>query len=232
MRISELAERTGVSIPTLKYYLREGLLHAGAARGATRADYDETHVERVRLVRTLVDVGRLSIDRVREVVHALDEPPASRHELLGAAHEALRPLATAGGTAAGAAGAAGGAGAASDVMAEMLERVRTLGPPGCEHSPAGVQLAQALAAAAAAKWSVDDATLATWHRAMLSVAETDVAPSLATAPPEEALRYAIVGTVLTDPVLLALRRVAQESVSAERFADEPSRAQAASRTTY
>ena len=34
MRISELAERTGVSIPTLKYYLREGLLHAGEAQGA------------------------------------------------------------------------------------------------------------------------------------------------------------------------------------------------------
>lgn len=56
---------------------------------------------------------------------------------------------------------------------------------------------------------------------MLSVAETDVAPALATAPPEEALRYAIVGTVLTDPVLLALRRVAQEAVSARRLGDTP-----------
>ncbi|KRC89444.1 hypothetical protein ASE25_07510 [Terrabacter sp. Root85] len=203
MRISELAEATGVSIPTLKYYLREGLLHAGVAQGVTRASYDESHVERVRLVRTLVDVGRLSIDRVREVVHALDEPPASRHELLGAAHEALRPHVT--------------PGAAGDVTPESLERVRALGPPGCEHSPAGLQLAQALTAAAAGGWSVDDATLDTWHRAMLSVAETDVAPALATAPPEEAMRYAIVGTVLTDPVLLALRRVGQESVSARRL---------------
>ena len=200
MRISELAERTGVSIPTLKYYLREGLLHAGEAQGATRATYDASHVDRVRLVRTLVDVGRLSIDRVREVVRSLDEPPASRHELLGAAHEALRPHV-----------------AAADPTPEALGRVRALGPPGCEHSPAGLQLAQALTAAVTGGWSIDDATLATWHQAMLSVAETDVAPSLAVAPPEEALRYAIVGTVLTDPVLLALRRVAQESVSARRL---------------
>jgi DNA-binding transcriptional MerR regulator len=204
MRISELARRTDVSIPTLKYYLREGLLHAGEAQGATRASYDESHVDRVRLVRTLVDVGRLSIDRVREVVHALDEPPASRHELLGAAHEALRPLL-----------------AAPDATPESLDRVRALGPPGCEHSPAGLQLAQALTAATAGGWSVDDAILARWHHAMLSVAETDVAPALATAAPEEALRYAIVGTVLTDPVLLALRRVAQEAVSARRLGERP-----------
>ena len=204
MRISELARRTDVSIPTLKYYLREGLLHAGEAQGATRASYDESHVDRVRLVRTLVDVGRLSIDRVREVVQALEEPPASRHELLGAAHEALRPLL-----------------AAPDATPESLDRVRALGPPGCEHSPAGLQLAQALTAATAGGWSVDDATLARWHHAMLSVAETDVAPALAPAAPEEALRYAIVGTVLTDPVLLALRRVAQEAVSARRLGERP-----------
>lgn len=203
MRISQLSDRTGVSIPTLKYYLREGLLHAGEAHGATRADYDESHVDRVRLVRTLVDVGRLSIDRVREVVQVLDAPPASRHELLGAAHEALRPATP-----------------TAEPTPEAVARVRSLGPDGCEHSPAGVQLAQALTAAETAGWHVDDSTLATWERAMRTVAETDVAPELGTATPDDALRYAIVGTVLTDPVLLALRRVAQEGVSAERLAED------------
>ncbi|GAA5024633.1 MerR family transcriptional regulator [Terrabacter aeriphilus] len=202
MRISQLSDRTGVSIPTLKYYLREGLLHAGEAHGATRADYDESHVDRVRLVRTLVDVGRLSIERVREVVQVLDAPPASRHELLGAAHEALRPAAS-----------------PTQPTPETVARVRSLGPDGCEHSPAGKQLAQALTAAETAGWHVDDSTLSTWQRAMRTVAETDVAPELGTATPDEALRYAIVGTVLTDPVLLALRRVAQEAVSAERLAE-------------
>ena len=38
------------------------------------ADYDDTHVERVRLVRALVDVGRLSTGRVREVVAAGVDP--------------------------------------------------------------------------------------------------------------------------------------------------------------
>jgi DNA-binding transcriptional MerR regulator len=203
MRISELADRTGVSVPTLKYYLREGLLHAGEAQSATRAAYDEGHVERVRLVRTLVEVGRLSIDRVREVVEALDHPPQTRHELLGAAHLALR--------------AATSAEAAPDEA--MRLRLAALGMPDCDGSQAGLQLGQALTAAEACGWPVSDSTLSVWHAAMRSVAETDVVRELADVPAAEALRYAILGTVLTDPILVALRRVAQEQVSAERFGD-------------
>ncbi len=137
MRISELADVTGVSIATLKYYLREGLLHPGRARGATRADYDDTHVERVRLVRTLIDVGRLSIDRVREVVTALDRPPESRHLLLGTAHDVLRQ--------------AGG----SPPSETMTARLAALGLPDCVDSPASTQLAQALSAAEEAGWHLD-----------------------------------------------------------------------------
>jgi DNA-binding transcriptional MerR regulator len=199
VRISELADVTGVSIPTLKYYLREGLLHPGRARGATRADYDDTHVERVRLVRTLIDVGRLSIDRVREVVTALDRPPESRHLLLGTAHDVLRQ--------------AGG----SPPSETMTARLAALGLPDCVDSPASTQLAQALSAAEEAGWHLTDATLTSWFAAMKRVADADVVPELAAMPPGDALRHAIVGNVLTDPVVIALRRVAQEALSAERF---------------
>ena len=34
MRISELSRRSGVSIPTIKYYLRDGLLPADPDQGA------------------------------------------------------------------------------------------------------------------------------------------------------------------------------------------------------
>ena len=203
MRISELADVTGVSIPTLKYYLREGLLHPGRARGATRADYDDTHVERVRMVRTLIDVARLSIDRVREVVTALDQPPESRHLLLGTAHDVLRQ--------------AGGSPPSETITA----RLATLGLPDCLDSPATTQLAQALSTAEEAGWHLTDATLTSWFAAMTRVADTDVVPELAAMSPGDALRHAIVGNVLTDPVVIALRRVAQETLSAQRF-DAPS----------
>ncbi|WP_374969973.1 MerR family transcriptional regulator [Terrabacter sp. BE26] len=205
MKISELSERTGVSIATLKYYLREGLLHPGAAEGATRARYDDSHVERVRLVRTLADVGRLPLERVREVVDALDDPPATRHELLGVAQHALRPSGIS------AACAEGGA------DTPTMRRVASLGVPGGALCAAGRQLADALDTAAAAGWVVTDAQLSTWFRALEAVARTDVAPELAHMAPGDAMRHVVLGTVLTDPILLALRRVAQVAVSAERL---------------
>jgi DNA-binding transcriptional MerR regulator len=201
MRVSELSERTGVSIPTLKYYLREGLLPAGEAQGATRSSYDEAHVERVRLIRTLIDVGRLSIERVREVVAALDDPPGTRHELLGTAHSVLRsaPQTT------------------EEPTASALAQVERLGLPRCEHSAASAQLARSLTDAEAAGWSLSDTALDTWLAAMTTVAETDVVQELADMSPGDALRYVVVGNVLTDPVVIALRRVAQEIVSSQRL---------------
>jgi DNA-binding transcriptional MerR regulator len=203
MRISELAGQTGVSIPTLKYYLREGLLHAGEAQGATRASYDERHVERVRLIRTLIDVGRLSIDRVREVVAALDDPPGTRHELLGTAHAVLRS--TSPGPDAG------------EPSPRALAQVDRLGLPRCESSPASTQLARALSEAEAAGWPLSDGAVEAWYAAMLQIAESDVVPELADMSAGDALRYVVVGNVLTDPVVIALRRAAQEIISSQRL---------------
>src|SRR4051794_30292921 len=93
MRISELSRVSGVPVATIKYYLREGLLPAGIPTSATSAAYDERHVDRLNLIRALVDVGRVPIARVREVVTALEQPPTSWHDLLGAAHGALPPAA-------------------------------------------------------------------------------------------------------------------------------------------
>ncbi|GAB3057910.1 MerR family transcriptional regulator [Intrasporangium mesophilum] len=203
MRISELADLTGVSIPTLKYYLREGLLPAGEAQGATRASYDERHVERVRLIRTLVDVGRLSIERVREVVAALDDPPGTRHELLGTAHAVLRSTTA--------------APEATEPSAQALAQVDRLGLPRCESSSASTQLARALTDAEAAGWPLSDASIDAWYAAMLQIAQSDVVPELADMSPGDALRYVVVGNVLTDPVVIALRRAAQEIISSQRL---------------
>jgi DNA-binding transcriptional MerR regulator len=82
MRISELAGVTGVPVHTLKYYLREGLLMAGEVTSRTTADYGNAHVERVRLVRALVEQGGIGIAGVHAVLAALAAPPRSRHQFL------------------------------------------------------------------------------------------------------------------------------------------------------
>ena len=51
MRISELSSQTGVPVATIKFYLREKLLQEGIRTSATQAQYNESHVARLRLIR-------------------------------------------------------------------------------------------------------------------------------------------------------------------------------------
>src|SRR5690606_28312227 len=72
MKISELSRTTGTPIPTIKYYIREGLLARGTPTATNQADYDESHVQRLRLIRVLREVADLSVATLTQVVAALD----------------------------------------------------------------------------------------------------------------------------------------------------------------
>ncbi|MFG3701421.1 MerR family transcriptional regulator [Micromonospora sp. NPDC047620] len=90
MRIRELSSRSGLSVPTIKYYLREGLLQPGRAGAAGRQlYYDERHLSRLRLIRMLIVVGRMSLASVREVLQAIDNRGLPLAGLCAVVNEAL-----------------------------------------------------------------------------------------------------------------------------------------------
>lgn len=200
MRLSELSKAAGVSVATVKYYLREGLLPAGAPVTATSSTYDERHVERLRLIRALVKGAGLPLAQVRRVVQTLDNPPDTWHDLLGTAQGVLcGPL---------------------DITLQTASAdtlIRRLGWAVESRSPARADLARALARLEAGGVEVRTQDLDGYAAAARAAATIDIA-SLPTDSPEAALRQAIVGTVLTDDVLVALRRLAQEDVSSRTFA--------------
>ncbi|ROR89548.1 MerR family transcriptional regulator [Nocardioides aurantiacus] len=193
MRISELAEASGVSLPTLKYYLREGLLMPGVATARTRAEYDEAHLERLRLVRALVESGGLGIAAVRAVIAALDDPPASPHELLGVAHHALPPPVE-----------------PVAPSAEVVGWMRELGWESCLHSPLLGALTRAVADVRAAGVPLPDTAVRAYADAALRLAAVDVAIAARAPSPAAALHTVVVGTVMIDPLVAILRRLAQE----------------------
>ncbi len=199
MRISELAERTGVPVHTLKFYLRERVLPPGRTTSRTRAEYDEGHVDRVRLVRALVEHGGVALAGVRSIVEALDAPPPSRHELLGVAHQALPPPAP--------------AGEVSDLVRTLLD---DLGWPVWRDGPLVGALSRAVAVARDCGVPLDARMLRRYAEAMRSAAEVDLDVAREARTPSEALGTVVLGTVLVDPVLLTLRRIAQEAASAGR----------------
>jgi len=203
MRVSELADQSGVPVATIKYYLREGLLHDGQLTSATQASYDDSHVRRLKLIRALVVGAGLSIAVVRDLLGGLDVPPAG-NELLGIAHHALaRPVSDTADTAEvdGMLAQWGWASDGCDVVgkaavAEALEGVRSAG------------------------FELPEGMLDTYARTMHEVAEAEIA-GVPTDSAEAAVRYVVLGTVLVEPLLLALRRLAQQSASYERFVAQP-----------
>jgi DNA-binding transcriptional MerR regulator len=78
MRIKDLSASTGVPIPTIKYYLREGLLSPGVKSSPNQADYDEEHARRLRLIRVLLDLGGLDVKSLKHLLSASGDRAVDR----------------------------------------------------------------------------------------------------------------------------------------------------------
>lgn len=66
LTIDELADRTGVSVRTIRFYRDEGLLHPPVRRGR-QALYDRDHVDRLRAVAVLRERG-LALDAIKRLL--------------------------------------------------------------------------------------------------------------------------------------------------------------------
>lgn len=200
MRISELARRGGVPVGTVKYYLREGLLPPGETTSATQAQYGEEHVTRLALIRALVGIGRLSIASTCDVLAAVDDPQLSAHEMIGAAHGAL-PTTVDGGP---------------PDLTEAQQHLHRWGWRVHDDSPTVAALALALQALSSAGYEPPEGQLDRYARAAQELGEGDVA-DVPLGSPVDAVRVAVIGTLLLEPVLLALRRLAQEHASGQQL---------------
>ncbi|MCT1477456.1 MerR family transcriptional regulator [Microbacterium sp. p3-SID336] len=188
-----------MTVPTIKYYLREGLLPEGERSSATQAAYGEKHVERLRVIRALLDAG-VSIAETRRVLGALDDPPANPHELLGTAHAAITPPVE-----------------ESVDLADAEALVEGLGwKPGMCDEAVLHAVARALDGLERAGFVVPDAVMREYLRSARRIADAEIA-GVPESSAEAAVRYVVLGSVLVEPLLLALRRVAQQVSSGERF---------------
>ncbi|GGV10543.1 MerR family transcriptional regulator [Streptomyces spectabilis] len=95
MKISELSQRTGVPVASIKYFRRQGLLPAGRATAATLAEYGEEHVQRLRLIKALTTLGGLSIAATRDVLAAVDQADSTDGTLKAISYALPVPVAQA-----------------------------------------------------------------------------------------------------------------------------------------
>lgn len=205
MLITELAERSSTPAATIKYYVREGLLPAGERVGGNRTIYSEEHERRLRLIRAMLEVGKLSIASVKTILNALDEPGAPIAHTFDVAQQALSRSAV------------------SDVAEptpEALARVDAVAARAawidCDDNIGREIAARVIDAFAGSGFPLPDDYLDRYAAAARIHAEADLG-AVATLPdPSRMTELMVIGTVLGDTLSLGLRRMAQAVVTEER----------------
>ncbi|MFI9817916.1 MerR family transcriptional regulator [Saccharothrix variisporea] len=212
MRIAELSRRTGVPVPTIKYYLREGLLPAGELTSPNQARYGEAHLHRLRLVRALVEAGGLSIAAVRDVLGALDDPEKSLHKAMGTVERAV----------------VGTGAAPTDEVAHAEARAFVEGQ-GWAYRPesdAFQSLVHVIATARELGHESFLGQLEGYARAARPLAEQDLDYALSGPTKDAAMEIVVLGTVLGDAAFAAVRRLARREASGIRYARDQAQAAA------
>ena len=198
--MSELSQRSGVPVATIKYYLREGLLPAGEPISRRRASYGEPHVRRLRMIRALRDRGHVPVAGIAALIAALDDPGLDSHLRLRRVQEAVSA-------------------ADPDIDEGQMQLGRELvADLGWAVSPSTPALG-GLGAAVAAVLDLADFGLPTdlrpWADAAWLVAKAEIDAIPAGMSPIEQAEHVALGTALFARVLLELRLLAEQAVSAE-----------------
>jgi len=89
MRIGELADRTGLSLPTIRHYDETGLLSPSARTVGKFRLYSEADYEKLMVIRRMKPLG-FSVEEMRDLLEVVEqlraEPPVpddEREDLLG-----------------------------------------------------------------------------------------------------------------------------------------------------
>lgn len=211
MKISELSECSGVSIGTIKFYIREGLLPRGKMLAPNQADYGEEHLTRLKLIRALKEIGNLNTKAVREIVAAIELPPDESGNVFNLFLRQMRntrPAPTLDPNKV--------AQTKQDLMGLLTERgwsVETDHPSLDDLAEAWVAFIEAWDPAFSVEVSditMLDAYLATMEQLAKAELPTHVIPKDATVT-ANTFAQSIVGTVLFEPIITAIRRLAHSS---------------------
>lgn len=223
MRISELAKASDTSIPTIKFYIREGLLPAGGATSRTQASYTDAHLRRLELISILQAELGMSVEKIGEVLReagrggeamlamGLRNARESRHGSRGAARGKGR-------SDAGAGSRPGKEPPEPRLAWRYVHRMASgLGWELKRKDPIATDVAESVATILRAMPEARiELSLIEYARAMKSIADREIPDSFDPAgQPWESLRYAVLGTYLLEPLILALRRLAHAERTGE-----------------
>ncbi len=199
--MAEFSTTSGIPVATIKYYLREKLLPAGESETANQASYGAGHLDRLRLVRALIDVGGLTVASARRVLEAIDSD-TSLPEVFTVAQRSVSVTIE-----------------PSDLDPADLAGVDALleGWHVSPENPGRLAAARVLSAFRGVGQTDDRGWFARYAEAALLIAAADLDEIESRSDRAAKAETVVVGTVLGDALISGLRRAAQEHVTSERY---------------
>ena len=140
LRMKELSEASGVPAPTIKHYLREGLLPEPVKTSRNMADYPPEFVERIRLIKQLQEERFMPLRAIKSV---LDEDPARARALVELEDRILDRALAGERTRTSAAEVRERYGVPKDVL-DRLEKLEVLSPNSRGYSPSDIKIIEAI----------------------------------------------------------------------------------------
>jgi DNA-binding transcriptional MerR regulator len=192
----------------VKFYFREGLMPPGRSTSRTSALYDQVHLDRLRLLRVLREVGDVPISKLKEITAVLDAPGSSTLEVLATGvdrlsspphetdmpeHHSARQMA--------------------DAIVEEAGWV-CVRPDAPERARLAALL-DVVMAFGTHEHGMD--VLRHYVRAADQIGKADVGNLDADQTPQGLLGEVVVGQVVFGEILLTLRKLAEEHYAVERF---------------
>ena len=199
--MAELSTTSGIPVATIKYYLREKLLPVGVSETANQARYGAGHLDRLRLIRALIDVGGLSVASARSVLEAIDSD-ASLPEVFKVAQHSVSVT----------------------IEPSVLDPADLVGVDALlegwhvsPENPGRLAAARVLSAFRGVGQTDDRGWFARYAEAALLIAAADLDEIESRSDRAAKAETVVVGTVLGDALISGLRRAAQEHVTSQRY---------------
>jgi DNA-binding transcriptional MerR regulator len=140
LRMGELAEASGVPAPTIKHYLREGLLPEPVKTSRNMAYYPPEFVDRIKLIKQLQEERFMPLRAIKSV---LDEDPERARALVELEDRILDRALAGERTRTSAAEVRERYGVPKDVL-DRLEKLEVLSPNSRGYSPSDIKIIEAI----------------------------------------------------------------------------------------
>jgi DNA-binding transcriptional MerR regulator len=140
LRMGELAEASGVPAPTIKHYLREGLLPEPVKTSRNMAYYPPEFVDRIQLIKQLQEERFMPLKAIKSV---LDEDPERARALVDLEDRILDRALAGERTRTSAAEVRERYGVPKDVL-DRLEKLEVLSPNSRGYSPSDIKIIEAI----------------------------------------------------------------------------------------